>query len=84
MSACEKCWRDAHAGYPNCDVAAEYSALVDERRANPCTPEEQAGRDRGWCIACGRNTAHQHTGECMHPWCAGGDRKWLGRRRVTP
>ena len=65
MSCCEKCWSDAHAGYPYCDVAAEYGRLMEERKAHPCTPEQQAGPDATHCRKCGRFTCHQHTGECM-------------------
>lgn len=61
MSACEKCWSDAHRG-PQFSVAEEYARLVVERN---CTPEEQAGPDAERCPACGRMTIHQHTGEPM-------------------
>jgi len=61
MSACEKCWHDAHRG-PQFSVAEEYARLISERP--PCTPEEQAGPDAGTC-RCGRKTLHQHTGEPM-------------------
>jgi hypothetical protein len=64
VSSCEKCWRDAQ-GNPYKSVAEEYSRLVDERRAHPCTPEEQAGEDAGVCPECFRRAKHQHTGECM-------------------
>lgn len=66
MSSCEKCWADAHVSD---DVAAEYSRLIRERRANPCTPEEQAGPYATTCPKCNRATVHQHTGECMVPTC---------------
>lgn len=66
MSACEKCWRDAHSSD---DVAARYSELIEERKANPCTPEEQAGPDGRWCAGCKGWTRHQYTGECMSPNC---------------
>ncbi|NIR32919.1 MAG: hypothetical protein GWN84_27220 [Gammaproteobacteria bacterium] len=65
MSACEKCWRDAHRGYPRTDVAEEYRRLLAERDGHPCTPEEQAGLDATECEQCGRRTRHQITGECM-------------------
>lgn len=64
MSACEKCWRDAHRG-PEFSVAEEYERLMDERRDHPCTPEEQAGPDAQRCPACGRMTLHQYTAEPM-------------------
>ncbi len=60
MSACEKCWRDAH--WPGSDVAVEYAKLV---AARICTPEEQAGPEATVCPNCGRRTLHQWTGECM-------------------
>ncbi len=59
MSSCEKCWHDAGG---NADL---YSRLVESRRENPCTPEQQAGDDAGYCPKCSRKTIHQHTGECM-------------------
>lgn len=45
MSACEKCWGDAYirsmlSGKPQVDC---YYDLLEERKANPCTPEEQRG-----------------------------------------
>lgn len=64
MSACEKCWRDAHRG-PQFDVADEYRRLIEERRDHPCTPEEQAGPDATECPTCHRRTLHQITRECM-------------------
>lgn len=38
MSACEKCWADAGGSYER------YLELLKEREANPCTPEQQAGK----------------------------------------
>jgi hypothetical protein len=68
MSACEKCWSDAHGAD---DKAAEYARLIRERTGErACTAEQQAGPDAGICPACGRRTAHQHTGECMSLDCA--------------
>ncbi len=64
MSACEKCWSDAHSG-PYADVPENYARLMKERKKNPCTPEQQAGPDFGECGRCGRKTLHQYTGECM-------------------
>lgn len=63
MSACEKCWSDA--GRFGDDQPARYRQLLKERSANPCTKEEQAGPHAGKCLACGRMTLHQHTGEPM-------------------
>lgn len=65
MSACEKCWRDAHRGGPEVCVADEYAKLLREREANPCSPEEQAGPDAKRCPKCERMVLHQYTGECM-------------------
>ena len=59
MSACQKCWSDAGGD------STAYAALVLEREASPCTPEEQAGPDARQCEKCGRMTAHPHTGRCM-------------------
>jgi hypothetical protein len=39
MSACEKCWADAGGSYER------YLELLAERANNPCTPEQQAGRE---------------------------------------
>lgn len=64
MSACEKCWREAHRG-EQFSVADEYARLIDERRAHPCTPEEQAGPEAKVCPHCGTRTVHQYTDECM-------------------
>ena len=64
MSTCEKCWRDAHVG--DFDVATNYSRLIEERKDNPCSPEEQAGENAQGCSVCGGITLHQHTGECMN------------------
>jgi len=61
MSACERCWRDAHRD-PYLDGVDEYRRLIATR---DCTPEEQAGPDAGECPMCHRDTIHQHTGMCM-------------------
>lgn len=46
MSACEKCWADAY--YPSTHNGLSqyenYLKLLEARKDNPCTPEEQ----RGW------------------------------------
>jgi hypothetical protein len=65
VPACEKCWGDAHRG-PQYSVAEEYARLIEERRGNPCTPEEQAGPDATLCETCNRLTRHQHCRVCMH------------------
>lgn len=38
MSACEKCWADAGGNYER------YLELLKQREANPCTPDQQAGK----------------------------------------
>lgn len=45
MAGCEKCWRDAgrRAWSRQSDKVEEYHRLLEERRDNPCTPEEQCG-----------------------------------------
>jgi hypothetical protein len=61
MSACEKCWRDAHTD-PQVDGVERYRQLVKERN---CTPEEQAGQEATQCPNCKRLSVHQITFECM-------------------
>ena len=46
MSACENCWGDAFVrslidGRPQDE---HYHELLEERKYNPCSPEEQAGQ----------------------------------------
>lgn len=68
MSACERCWTDAYMrtmSEPGTDQATHYAALVAERAGNPCSPEDQAGPGATECTACGRQTRHQYTGQCM-------------------
>ena len=71
MSACEKCWSDAYTRSigDGKTQAERYSELINERKDNPCTPEQQAGRDGGICPKCKRKTLHQVTSECMNPDC---------------
>ncbi len=66
MSSCEKCWRDAHSVGSYGDVTVRYRRLMEERRDNPCTPEEQAGPDGKECPGCKRMSLHQYTDECMN------------------
>lgn len=42
---CEKCWGDAYVRMMTLggDQTTHYHDLLRERRANPCTPEEQRG-----------------------------------------
>lgn len=46
MSACEKCWQDAYLksrlGFRSQSEC--YHKLLEERKDNPCTPQEQAGQ----------------------------------------
>jgi hypothetical protein len=47
MSACEKCWGDAYVRFmsnPFKDQVEHYHDLLEERKDNPCSPEEQAGQ----------------------------------------
>jgi len=49
--ACEKCWSDAFlraylSGFVMMQAEA-YGQLLEERRDNPCTPEEQRGETIG-------------------------------------
>ena len=46
MTVCEKCWADARRRAmknPYKSVAEHYRDLLRERKANPCTPEQQRG-----------------------------------------
>ena len=60
MSSCEKCWRDA-GGDP-----LAYRRLIEARKEDPCTPEQQAGDEATECRSCERMAVHQYTGECMN------------------
>ncbi len=65
MASCEKCWRDAH-GDPD-----RYRELIEERKENPCTPEQQAGgEDAELCPVCNRKTVHYIVERCVNPECA--------------
>lgn len=59
MSACERCWRDA-GGDPD-----GYHELLEARKVNPCTPEQQAGPGATKCPTCERAVLHTYTKECM-------------------
>lgn len=69
MASCEKCWADAHLRYV-CDrskcQAEHYHDLIKERKNNPCTPEQQAGRDAKICPKCRKKTIHQIINICMN------------------
>jgi len=44
MSVCEKCWGDAYMrmlSEPTKSQSEHYYDLLQERKDNPCTPEEQ-------------------------------------------
>lgn len=46
MSACEKCWADAHLRMQANPMKAQvdhYHDLLKERRETPCSPDEQKG-----------------------------------------
>lgn len=47
MTACENCWVEAQRrSYANGTfVTEEYYKLIQERKNNPCTPEQQRGDD---------------------------------------
>lgn len=48
MAACEKCWADAYRreqDHPMKSQAEHYHNLLQERKDNPCTAEEQAGEE---------------------------------------
>lgn len=59
MAACEKCWRDS-GGDPDL-----YRDLIEQRKDNPCSPEDQAGEDAKLCPMCGRKAVHVHCHVCM-------------------
>lgn len=63
MASCEKCWSDA--GIMGGDKTENYANLIEERKDDPCTPEEQAGHDAEICPKCKRKTVHQLTHECV-------------------
>lgn len=47
MSACEKCWADAYRRmlcFPGKSQAEHYADILEERKDNPCTVEEQKGQ----------------------------------------
>jgi len=64
MPGCEKCWGDAYMRM-RCDSsksqAEYYRDLLNERKDNPCTPEEQAGLDAKKCPNCGRMAKPRNT-----------------------
>ena len=69
MPGCEKCWGDAYIRMrinPCKSQAEHYGDLINERKENPCTPEQQAGLDARVCPVCGRKTIHPILEECMN------------------
>jgi len=48
MGVCEKCWADAYmlSRKNGKSQGDNYFQLLEERKDNPCTPEQQAGTDR--------------------------------------
>lgn len=68
MASCEKCWGDAYMRThetPGKSQAEHYTDLIDERKDNPCTPEQQAGKDAKICPKCNRKTIHQMINKCI-------------------
>ncbi len=59
MASCEKCWSDAQGN------AGVYQQLIKDRKYNPCTPEQQAGKYATECPKCKKITIHQHTKRCV-------------------
>ena len=48
MAACEKCWADAFHRWmcnPYKSQAEHYKDLLEERKDNPCSEEEQRGKE---------------------------------------
>lgn len=48
MAMCEKCWGDAYilSRWNGKSQAVNYVDLLEERKDNLCTPEQQSGKDR--------------------------------------
>jgi len=71
MASGEKCWNDAftRSRWSGKDQADCYHDLIEERKDNPCTPEDQAGYDAKICSECKRKTIHQYTHYCVNPDC---------------
>ena len=66
MASCEKCWADAYTrafGTGKTQTEA-YQELIEERKDDHCTPEEQAGYDATICPDCGTKTVHQYVKIC--------------------
>jgi len=68
MAVCEKCWEDAYFRTLSDPAKSQYEHYVDlllERRDTPCSAEEQAGEDAGFCIKCERHTVNATTHKCV-------------------
>jgi len=53
MPTCEKCWADAHrraVSNPTRSQVDHYYDLLEERKDNPCSPEEQG--EQGYPMVC--------------------------------
>ena len=60
--ACEKCWGDAYNRMrfvdPTRSQSDHYRDLLEERKGNPCTPEEQRGEHP--CAYCGKMSRYKY------------------------
>lgn len=53
---CEKCWSAAyirHMNNPQKSQAEHYVDLLEDRKAHPCTPEEELGQFANHASDCG-------------------------------
>ncbi len=69
MASCEKCWDEAYLRTfenPMKSQSEHYSDLVNERKDNQCTPEQQAGEDADRCPKCKRKSIHRYVRVCMN------------------
>ena len=59
VMACEKCWGDAFLRMlvNGKEQAENYCELLEERKGNPCTPEEERGEVAGLSSCCSREEA---------------------------
>ena len=71
MPSCEKCWSDAYLESISSGKSQYkcYDELIQLRKNNPCTPEQQAGKDAKLCKVCKRKTIHQYANVCMNNQC---------------
>jgi hypothetical protein len=73
MATCEKCWDDAYSrswGGSEKTQSEHYQDLLEERKGNPCSPEEQCGENHlllDWkdgtrhCVCGSRSRRLDHT-----------------------